>query len=50
MCKGDCEGMRYVPVKIDDIGYEQKWLEAEIKDPLQMVFILLFVMSVMEQD
>lgn len=33
ICKGDCEGMGLVPIKKDDPGYEQKWQEAESKNP-----------------
>lgn len=34
-CKGDCEGMGFVPVKKDDRGYQEKWEAAEVKKPAE---------------
>jgi hypothetical protein len=35
MCKGDCEGTGYVPVKYDSVEepYRQLWLDAEEAEP-----------------
>lgn len=33
ICKGDCEGMGYVPVSETTEGYKEKWKAAEEKEP-----------------
>lgn len=33
MCKGECEGTGWVPVKADDSRYAAAWAAAEAKEP-----------------